>query len=113
MGTCTKHQGHNHQHEAACGHVAITHAGHTDYLHDGHLHHMHLDHVDEHVLKSTRQIPNDVRRVMTAVDMTRLMYTVPAVDMSPFPTVITLTTWLTATCIIHMGITVMITGQSP
>jgi hypothetical protein len=45
--------------------------------------------------------------------MTRLMYTVPAVHMSPFPTVITLTTWLTTTCIIHMGITVMITGLSP
>jgi hypothetical protein len=58
MSTCTKHQGHNHQHEIACGHVAITHAGHTDYLHDGHLHHMHLDHVDEHVLEVNATNPD-------------------------------------------------------
>jgi hypothetical protein len=50
---------------------------------------------------------------MSVVDMTRLMYTGPAVDMSAFPTAIILTIWLTVTCIIHMGITVMITGPSP
>jgi hypothetical protein len=50
---------------------------------------------------------------MRVVDMTRLMYTVPAVHMSAFLMVITLTTWLTATCIIHTGVIVMITGLSP
>jgi hypothetical protein len=63
--------------------------------------------------KSARQIPMHARPVMRVLDMTRLMYTVPAVHMSAFLMVITLTTWLTATCIIHMGVTVMITGLSP
>jgi hypothetical protein len=60
--------------------------------------------------KSTRQIPMPAHPIMRVADMTRLMYTVPAVHMSAFPMAITSTTWLTATCIIHMGITVMITG---
>ena len=42
--------------------------------------------------------------------MTRLMYTALAVHMSAFPTAITLITWSTATCTIHMEIIVMITG---
>ncbi|MDB6044466.1 MAG: hypothetical protein JWM63_3017 [Gammaproteobacteria bacterium] len=62
--------------------------------------------------KSTRQIPINVRLTMSVADMTGLMHTVPAVDMSAFHTVTTLTTWLKATCIIHMGITVMITALS-
>ena len=61
-------------------------------------------------LKSTRRIQNDVRRVTSVPDTTRHMYTAQAVHMSAFPTAVTLTTWLTATCIIHMGIIVMITG---
>ena len=45
--------------------------------------------------------------------MTRLMYMARAVHMSAFLMAITLTTWSTATCIIHMGIIVMITGPLP
>jgi hypothetical protein len=61
-------------------------------------------------LKSTRQIQNDVRRIRSVLDTTRHMYTAQAVHMSAFPMAVTSTTWLTATCIIHMGIIVMITG---
>jgi len=50
MGSCKKHDGHDHKHGSTCGHQAVQHDDHTDYLHDGHLHHMHEDHVDEHVL---------------------------------------------------------------
>jgi hypothetical protein len=45
--------------------------------------------------------------------MTGLMYMAQAVHMSAFLTAITLTTWSTATCIIHMEIIVMITGPLP
>jgi len=41
------HEGHDHQHGAACGHEAVKHGDHTDYLHDGHLHRSHDGHVDE------------------------------------------------------------------
>ena len=58
MSDCNKHEGHNHQHGAGCGHTAVQHEGHVDYLHDGHLHHVHGDHVDEHVLEVTVQNPD-------------------------------------------------------
>ena len=58
MSDCNKHEGHNHQHGAGCGHTAVHHEGHVDYLHDGHLHHVHGDHVDEHVLEVTAQNPD-------------------------------------------------------
>ncbi|MCC6488854.1 MAG: hypothetical protein IT364_15250 [Candidatus Hydrogenedentes bacterium] len=48
--SCNKHQGHVHNHDEGCGHVAIEHAGHTDYLQNGHLLHAHDDHYDEHRL---------------------------------------------------------------
>jgi hypothetical protein len=59
MHNCKKHEGHAHQHGAACGHTAIEHAGHVDYLHDGHLHHPHGDHCDEHILEVSGQNPAD------------------------------------------------------
>lgn len=41
-------QGHDHQHGAECGHVAVPHDDHVDFLHDGHVHHEHDGHYDEH-----------------------------------------------------------------
>ena len=63
--------------------------------------------------RSARRIRTDVRRVTSVVDMTRRMYTARAAHTSAFPTAITLTTWLMAISIIHMGIIVTITVPLP
>ena len=42
------HEGHDHVHGVACGHVAVPHEGHVDYAHDGHRHVAHDGHWDEH-----------------------------------------------------------------
>jgi hypothetical protein len=47
------HHRHQHEHGAACGHLAVIHDDHVDYVHDGHLHHPHGDHVDEHQLAAS------------------------------------------------------------
>ena len=57
--TCEKHQNHDHQHGADCGHTAIRHGDHVDYLHEGHLHHPHDGHVDEHRLDVDAANPAD------------------------------------------------------
>lgn len=54
----TMHPGHDHEHGADCGHLAVRHDGHTDYLHDGHLHHPHEGHVDEHRIAVDDEHPN-------------------------------------------------------
>jgi hypothetical protein len=51
------HDEHEHEHGAACGHIALEHEGHVDYLHDGHLHHPHEGHVDEHVIAIDAEHP--------------------------------------------------------
>ncbi len=43
--------GHEHEHGANCGHMAVTHDGHVDYLHDGHLHHPHGHAIEEHKVR--------------------------------------------------------------
>jgi hypothetical protein len=44
--TCHTVAGHDHKHDANCGHKSVNHDGHTDYEHDGKFHRIHNDHVD-------------------------------------------------------------------
>ena len=56
--SCQIHEGHDHIHQAGCGHTAIRHGDHVDYLHDGHLHHPHNGHYDEHCLEVSETNPD-------------------------------------------------------
>ena len=56
--SCQIHEGHDHVHQAGCGHTAIRHGDHIDYLHDGHLHHPHNGHYDEHCLEVSETNPD-------------------------------------------------------
>ena len=55
--TCSKHDGHEHEHGPGCGHRRVRHGDHADYLHDGHLHAPHGTHADEHRLEVDRGRP--------------------------------------------------------
>lgn len=53
-----RHEAHEHQHGADCGHVAVRHGRHTDYLHDGHLHYVEGDAVYEHAIEESDHNPD-------------------------------------------------------
>lgn len=55
------HEGHRHQHSAACGHTKIRHGDHVDYVHNGHLHKEHDGHFDECRIEVSQTNPTECK----------------------------------------------------
>ncbi len=109
------HEGHDHQHGPACGHVAIKHEGHTDYLHDGHLHHAEPGWVEERTIGSgsaAPRTPTTARRNTSAAATSGDTSTVRIAAIPPSRTATTSITWSMGTYIIRTATTATITARS-